>query len=172
MKYTLWSLYEVYIRWYFLVSFLRSPYFSAVAFQNFLNISPPLPACSGTLFDLLVLQAVCLFIVIHAICAHGKLIGTLSSQKTQDNSAQTDYDSILYLKQIPISDKYLKINLCFSQSSQSCYQNCSSWESEIFLSLLTYWFNLYSGHRENKGWGGCLLGELFLAETATLVLKI
>ena len=59
--------YEVYIGWYLLVSFLRSPYLSAVAFQNFLNISPPLPACSGTLFDLLVLQAVCLFIVIHAI---------------------------------------------------------------------------------------------------------
>lgn len=59
-------MYEVYIRLYLLESFLRSPYLSAVALQNFLNISPPLPTCSGTLFDLLVLQAVCLLIVIHA----------------------------------------------------------------------------------------------------------
>ena len=67
MKYTLRRMYEVLLDWYLLESSLRSPYLSAVAFHNFLNISPPLPTCSGTSFDLLVLQAICLLIVIYAI---------------------------------------------------------------------------------------------------------
>lgn len=121
--------------------------------SGFPEFSQHLPSPAHLLRNFIWLTSLtsCLFVYCYSChCAHGKLIGTLSSQKTQDNSARTDYDSILYLKQIPISDKYLKINLCFIQSSQSCYQNCSSWESEIFLSLLTYWFNLYSGHRGKK----------------------